>query len=99
MILEQERAAYIKEREQSEINIVAYVVRKQMMEGNLMSKDSSLPIQLLEELASQYGSVNNWLVVRTGIANARRKHQFLCWKSHVLKLSQAAKPEMSFKRA
>ncbi|KAK2616805.1 SET domain-containing protein 3 [Conoideocrella luteorostrata] len=35
-----------------------------------------------EELIEQYASVTHWLIARAGMANARRKQQFLYWKKH-----------------
>ncbi|KAI0156711.1 hypothetical protein GGR52DRAFT_198348 [Hypoxylon sp. FL1284] len=38
---------------------------------------------------SQYATRSHWLVRRTGIADARRKQQFVYWSDHALGLSQA----------
>ncbi|KAI3317383.1 hypothetical protein HD806DRAFT_527158 [Xylariaceae sp. AK1471] len=78
------RAAHIAEREDAEISIVRYVVRQDMLQSldsqvSEASKDSSL----LHDI-----SPASWLIRRIGIANARRKQQFIYWKDHTIRLSQ-----------
>ncbi|KAK0731922.1 hypothetical protein B0H67DRAFT_549596 [Lasiosphaeris hirsuta] len=35
-----------------------------------------------EELLARYASASHWLMARAGMANARRKQQFIYWKKH-----------------
>ncbi|KAI1759182.1 hypothetical protein GGR53DRAFT_524068 [Hypoxylon sp. FL1150] len=78
------RASFIEEREQAEIATIAWIQRNQIIDGI-----SSLEPVGIEGLIEQYASRSNWLVRRTGIANARRKQQFVYWKDHATRLSKA----------
>lgn len=41
-----------------------------------------------DEILEQYASPSNWLIRRTGIANARRKQQFMYYKEHAERISR-----------
>ncbi|KAH7322441.1 hypothetical protein B0I35DRAFT_425813 [Stachybotrys elegans] len=78
---EDQRAEYIQNQEHIEVSLVAYIQRQQLGEW---FKDEQL--QELgfgrDELIEQYASASHWLIVRAGMANARRKQQFMYWKKH-----------------
>jgi len=80
-IPESQRAEYIRTQEQIEVSLVAYVQRQQLMEW---VNDERLQVLGFgrEELVAQYASASHWLIARVGMANARRKQQFLYWKKH-----------------
>ncbi|CAJ2507320.1 Uu.00g085060.m01.CDS01 [Anthostomella pinea] len=75
------RSAYVSEREEVEVNIVAYIQRQDIQ--------TSIATEDTDAFCSHYASPTNWLVRRTGIANARRKQQFVYWKNHAIRLSAA----------
>ncbi|OTA62057.1 hypothetical protein K449DRAFT_465454 [Hypoxylon sp. EC38] len=81
------RVSYIKEREEAEIAVIAYAQRQQLIEITPREGTSLAPGS--EELINQYATTSHWLIRRTGIANARRRQQFIYWKGHALRLSQA----------
>ncbi|KAK6824638.1 hypothetical protein PG987_012132 [Apiospora arundinis] len=81
-----DRESYRKEREEIETLTVSYLHRQDLLR-TLESQDGTSLISDLEELVSQYASAQNWVMKRTGIANARRKQQFVYWKEHAAKLS------------
>ncbi|KAH7324478.1 hypothetical protein B0I35DRAFT_458217 [Stachybotrys elegans] len=93
---EHERAAYLKEQEKTETHIVAYVMRQYLLDG-LKSNESGVSSEA-SDIALQYASPENWLLVRSGIANARRKQQFIYWKHHAIKLGQNVEPKNSIQR-
>ncbi|KAI1206613.1 uncharacterized protein F4807DRAFT_227225 [Annulohypoxylon truncatum] len=86
----EDRASYIKEREEAEIAIIAYAQRQQIIE--MSPREDADPIPMPEELVGQYVTADHWLIRRTGISNARRRQQFIYWKDHALKLSKAPVP-------
>lgn len=77
----EEREQYIKEREESAVMVVSYIQRQSLSESlkQLEGTDSQHEAGDLEH---DYASPANFLVRRTGIANARRKQQFIYWKEH-----------------
>ncbi|KAI0457324.1 hypothetical protein F5B21DRAFT_512631 [Xylaria acuta] len=81
------RATHIKERERAEIAVVAYIQRELLLEGHMAGEEGFAQANR-EALLGQYASEAYWLVRRTGIANARRKQQFIYWKGHAIRLSQ-----------
>ena len=82
------RPAYIQEREQIETRVVAYVQERDITE-NLGAGDLKTLKTSMGDVVAQYASPAYWLVRRTGVANARRKQQFVYWKEHAIKISQA----------
>ncbi|KAI0415037.1 hypothetical protein F5X98DRAFT_233060 [Xylaria grammica] len=87
-IPEQDRSAYILNREEMEINIVSYILRQHMVEASNREEIETSHGVAFEDIVSQYTSPNCWIVRRTGRANARRKQQLLYWKDHALRLSR-----------
>lgn len=80
-IPESQRAEYIQNQEQIEISLVAYVQRQQL--GEWVDDEQLQELGFgREELIAQYASASHWLIARAGMANARRKQQFLYWKKH-----------------
>jgi hypothetical protein len=78
---------YIQERETAEIAIVAYVQHQNILEGlQCWGLESASLSQ--EALLEQYASPSNFLIRRTGIANTRRKQQFVYWKEHAERISR-----------
>ncbi|KAK3389728.1 hypothetical protein B0H63DRAFT_464231 [Podospora didyma] len=78
------RDDYIREREDAEIRIVSYVQRQ----GLLESLKRGGGFELKPEEIEQYAPLSSFLVRRIGIANARRKQQFVYWKEHAARISQ-----------
>ncbi|KAI0505309.1 hypothetical protein F5B22DRAFT_528132 [Xylaria bambusicola] len=77
----QHRAGYIQERENLETMVVAYVQRQQVLDL-LEDSQQNTP----QDELSQYCSEENWLIRRAGVANARRKLQFVYWREHTRRL-------------
>lgn len=77
------RENYIRERENAEIVAVSYLQRQSL----LASFDTSEPLE-------PYISQENFLVRRIGIANARRKQQFIYWKEHANRISHGPTTDM-----
>ncbi|XXH04368.1 hypothetical protein Hte_010782 [Hypoxylon texense] len=77
------RAEYIAERENFETTLVACTQQRQI----IMGLDPSEAYRS-DELTNQYATTSYWLIQRAGIANARRKQQFIYWKEHSLKLGR-----------
>ncbi len=80
-VSESQRAEYIQNQEQIEISLVAYVQRQQLVEWVNDEQLQELGLDR-EELIAQYASASHWLIARAGMANARRKQQFIYWKKH-----------------
>lgn len=78
---ESQRAEYIQNQKQIEVSLAAYVQRQQLVEWVNDEQLQELGFGL-EELIAQYASANHWLIARVGMANARRKQQFIYWKKH-----------------
>ncbi|KAI0147707.1 hypothetical protein GGR57DRAFT_242862 [Xylariaceae sp. FL1272] len=76
-----DRVAHIREREHLETTIVSHVQREQLLELLGDSDDDITQI-----LLSRYCSAENWLIHRAGVANARRRQQFVYWKQHAQRL-------------
>lgn len=81
------RKEFILEREEAAIAIISYVQREQLSKDlqNEGMKDSGISY---DEMLEQYASPSNWLVRRAGIANARRKQQFVYWKEHAERINR-----------
>lgn len=75
---EGERQQYIKARQDVEIARLSYYHKERLMQeakaGNLVN-------------ISKASSTSNYLLRRAGIANARRKEQFMYWEAHATKLA------------
>jgi hypothetical protein len=78
---ESQRAEYMQNQEQIEVSLVAYVQRQQLVEWVDDEQLQELGFGQ-EELLARYASASHWLIARAGMANARRKQQFLYWKKH-----------------
>lgn len=77
-----ERRAFIKEREETEITVVAFVQRQQMTQDISLASSPAQTDLDVEEIIASHASSKHWLIRRTGIANARRKQQFVYWRRH-----------------
>ncbi|KAL7959280.1 hypothetical protein V8C34DRAFT_313433 [Trichoderma compactum] len=80
----EKRDAEIHEREEVEIAAACYLHRQYLIENT----DKTMAAHDAEEIFAKYSSAGHWLLRRTGIANARRKQQFIYWKEHVIRLNQ-----------
>jgi hypothetical protein len=80
-VSENQRIEYMHSQDNIEISLVAYVQQHQLLEYFTKEQLRELGFSQ-EQLVQQYASMNYWLVRRTGIANARRKQQFVYWKKH-----------------
>lgn len=81
------RKEFILEREEAAIAVVCHVQRQQLLEG-LQNGELMASGMSHEEILEQYASPSNWLIRRAGIANARRKQQFVYWKEHAERISR-----------
>jgi hypothetical protein len=88
------RAAYIQEREEVEIAAASFLHRQYLIEHT----DIKATQDDAEDVLARYTSTDHWLIRRTGVANTRRKQQFIYWKEHVIRLSQA-RPKSPAQRA
>lgn len=86
-IPEDERAGYRENQENIETVLVAFVQQRHLLESiteaHLKDLDTSR-----EDLLEQYASDTHWLVRRIGLANARRKQQFVYWEGHAQLLAR-----------
>lgn len=80
-IPESQRAEYIQTQEQIEVSLIAYVQRQQLLESVTNEQLQELGLSQ-EQLFQEYAAATHWLVRRMGIANARRKQQFVYWRKH-----------------
>lgn len=78
---ESQRAEYMQNQEQIEVSLVTYVQQQQLVEWVDDEQLQELGFGQ-EELLARYASASYWLMARAGMANARRKQQFLYWKKH-----------------
>ncbi|XXH04355.1 hypothetical protein Hte_010769 [Hypoxylon texense] len=81
------RTSFIEEREAAEIAVVAWTHRHHLIEEINLQEAVNSRLNV-EELIDRYATSSNWLVRRMGIANARRKQQFVYWKDHALRLGR-----------
>ncbi|KAK3318222.1 hypothetical protein B0H66DRAFT_639643 [Apodospora peruviana] len=86
-IPESERAEYIELQVQTEIAIVAYIQRQELLGG---LRDHQSDAAERKSIMDQYCLPTHWLMQRSGMANARRKQQFVYWKRHAELLSRTA---------
>lgn len=75
------RKEYIQEREEAAIAIICHVQRQQLSEG-LQHGELEASGMSHDEILEQHASPSSWLVRRAGIANARRKQQFVYYREH-----------------
>ncbi|KAK0668906.1 hypothetical protein QBC41DRAFT_275778 [Cercophora samala] len=87
-----EREQYIKERAEIEIAILVYRHRQYLVQAFQRPQNSTITHDILDK----YASGSNYLLRRTGVANVRRRQQFIYWKEHAARISrdplQSAKP-------
>lgn len=81
------RKAFILEREEASIAMICHVQRQQLLEG-LQNGDLKASGTSHDEILEQYASPSRWLIRRAGIANARRKQQFVYWKEHAERINR-----------
>ncbi|KAK7921558.1 hypothetical protein PG985_009580 [Apiospora marii] len=86
-----DRQSYQKGREEVETLTVAYLHR-QNLQKHLDSQEGDHARLNQEEILAHFASAHNWILRRTGTANAKRKQQFVYWKNHASKL-EATRPE------
>jgi hypothetical protein len=80
-IPEKQREDFMKCQEHIEISRVAFVQRQNLLEYVDDEQLCELGCSRAQ-LDEQYAAPTHWLVRRTGIANARRKQQFVYWRKH-----------------
>ncbi|KAL6416043.1 ankyrin repeat protein [Ilyonectria robusta] len=78
---EKDRTGYIEAQKQIEISRVAYVQQQKLQQDFTDEQLCELGLSK-DQLLTGYGSANNWLIQRTGIANSRRRQQIAYWKKH-----------------
>ncbi|KAH6974338.1 hypothetical protein BKA56DRAFT_675778 [Ilyonectria sp. MPI-CAGE-AT-0026] len=78
---EKDRTGYIEAQKQIEISRVAYVQQQKLQQDFTDEQLCELGLSK-DQLLTHYGSANNWLIQRTGIANSRRRQQIAYWKKH-----------------
>lgn len=78
---EKDRTGYIEAQKEIEISRVAYVQQQKLRQDFTDEQLCELGLSK-DQLLAYYGSANNWLIQRTGIANSRRKQQIAYWKKH-----------------
>ncbi|EHK15214.1 uncharacterized protein TRIVIDRAFT_64862 [Trichoderma virens Gv29-8] len=74
-----------KTREREEVEIAAVYLHRQYL---IVITDQTVTARDTDELFEKSSSTKHWLLRRTGIANARRKQQFIYWKEHVTRLNE-----------
>ncbi|KAK0673572.1 hypothetical protein QBC41DRAFT_240974 [Cercophora samala] len=96
-IAQELREEYIRDRENAEIAVVSSVQRHclQLPVPTRVSQQegtqAEVAAEVLEstitpEMTDKYASKDNFLVRRVGIANARRKQQFMYWRKHAARI-------------
>lgn len=81
------RKEFIVEREEAATAIICHVQREQLLQDLQKGELKAAGIRQ-DDILEQYASPSNWLVRRAGIANARRKQQFVYWKEHAERISR-----------
>jgi hypothetical protein len=81
------RKGFIQEREDAAIAVVCYVQRQELLHG-LQQGELKASGMSQHDILEHYASPSNWLIRRSGIANARRKQQFVYWKEHAERISR-----------
>lgn len=81
------RKEFILEREEAAIAIISHVQRELLSEG-LQNGELKAAGTSQEKILRRYASPSSWMVRRAGIANARRKQQFVYWKEHAERISR-----------
>ncbi|KAK4203612.1 hypothetical protein QBC40DRAFT_219174 [Triangularia verruculosa] len=88
------REQYIHEQEIKEIAVVSNIQRHHLQRPITVQNSQFEEItpgtipehSLTPEMIESYASDSNYLVRRIGIANARRKQQFIYWRKHAAKI-------------
>ncbi|KAK5660623.1 hypothetical protein OQA88_13187, partial [Cercophora sp. LCS_1] len=88
-----EREQYIREREELAAMVISYI-QKQSLSQSLKRRDGGDAPSEHEaaDLEHDYASPSNFLVKRIGIANTRRKQQFVYWKEHSARIRGSQDP-------
>jgi tetratricopeptide (TPR) repeat protein len=86
-IPESQRTEHIQNQEHFQVSKAAYIQRQQLLEWVDSEQLQKLGINR-EDLIAQYASAGHWLITRAGMANARRKQQFIYWKKHARTLGR-----------
>lgn len=94
------REQYTREREAAEVMIVSHIQRQSLTsrggeDGRPPEDEPSGPRGgpaglSLADVIERYASPSNFLVKRIGIANARRKQQFVYWREHAARIQGGA---------
>ncbi|RTE74824.1 hypothetical protein BHE90_010742 [Fusarium euwallaceae] len=84
---EGERAAHIESQKKTEILRVSKQHRQEILRGLTPEKLEELKMTK-DQFLEKYSSSEHWLIRRTGIANARRKQQFVYWRRNAKLLSR-----------
>lgn len=87
-------AQYKETQEQIEIALVAFVQQQNLRDSVTEAQVRELGISRTD-LTNLYASPTKWLVRRIGIANARRKQQFIYWAKHAESLALDTTTEVS----
>ncbi|KAK0635958.1 hypothetical protein B0T17DRAFT_595543 [Bombardia bombarda] len=82
------RQEYIKEKEEIEVAVIAHVQYQDVLRA---SEHWDLEDNQ-EAVLRRYASPSNFIVQRAGIANARRRQQFIYWKEHADRISREKEP-------
>lgn len=78
---EKDRTGYIEAQKEIEISRVAYVQQQKLRQD--FTDEQLCELGMSKDLIlTYYGSADNWLIQRTGIANSRRRQQIVYWKKH-----------------
>ena len=92
-IPEHARAEYRENQERIETALVAYIQQHFLQESVTDSQLDELGITK-DDLLERYSRPEHWLVRRIGIANARRKQQFVYWRRHAQILAHDTTAEL-----
>jgi hypothetical protein len=96
-ISESERAEYKRNQEQIEIERIAFVQKQHLRESVTEAQLQVLALSQ-NDLLTQYASATHWLVLRIGMANARRRQQFVYWGTHAELLARDTTVEVPIVR-
>ncbi|GKT47244.1 uncharacterized protein ColSpa_07425 [Colletotrichum spaethianum] len=80
-IPESERAEYRESQERIETALITFVQQRHLLESVTEAQLKVLDMSQ-EDLLERYALSTHWLVRRIGLANARRKQQFVYWEKH-----------------
>ncbi|KAK4679997.1 hypothetical protein QC764_0040510 [Podospora pseudoanserina] len=79
-----EREQYINERAEVEIVILVHRHKQYLVQTFQSSQNSTIHNDILDK----YASASNHLLRRIGMANVRRRQQFIYWKEHTARISR-----------